>query len=506
MTIYSTVTIGGSTITDLKRFKIDKGINESNSSSSFHGELGNVYGRNKDKFNIGDEIVIYADKDINPPTTKIFTGILEELNYNGYGINENLDIYGRDYTARLMDRVVEPEVYNNMTIGSVVQDIVAKYTEDITTGSVELSEYTIGRKVFANISVYDAIDELADLANYHFFVDTEKNLNFKPKSQVSSNQTFNNSNTLNANFTTQRDSMFNQIWVYGDKYLDGFKENFTAGSPVGGSVFTLLYKPSNTIVTVSGVLIQPGGIFEMVMDPSGIKYLVDYDDKQIIFTSGTNCGNNVPGSTNPVTVEYLRQLTVLKAIDDYGSQTQYKKRVKVIVDKTIKDPTAAEELASAELAKFSQPLIEGNIQLMGVMNLIPGQTCVVDFPNHDINNKEYDIVSVKYDFSPETMQTEKILNLKVNRKIADLTDTIKDILLRIKKNESSDIAVPEEITRMQYTTGSFGIKTEWVRVSSGTTTFFADWMGSYVETFNTNDFKSSATADWNTTSNYLRWY
>ena len=40
---------------------------------------------------------------------------------------------------------------------------------------------------------------------------------------------------------------------------------------------------------------QKGGIFEMLVGavPSGIQFLVDYDQQRFIFASGTECGDNI---------------------------------------------------------------------------------------------------------------------------------------------------------------------------------------------------------------------
>jgi len=111
----------------------------------------------------------------------------------------------------------------------------------------------------------------------------------------------------------QRKSVFNEIWVYGDRYLDAYKETLTAGSPLGGSLFTLEYKPSNTQVTVSGAIIQPGAIANFSLTPgSNVKYLVNYADQTIVFTSGTLQGANVPTTGNSVIIDYMRDLPIVK--------------------------------------------------------------------------------------------------------------------------------------------------------------------------------------------------
>lgn len=316
----------------------------------------------------------------------------------------------------------------------------------------------INRIVFNQTPVWDAIKQLADLTDYQFYVDENKVLHFEPKSTSSSGETFGSGNVLQANFKERRDSVFNQVWVYGDKSLSAFKETFTAGSPVGGSIFNLLYKPSNTEITVSGAIIQPGGVYEMAYAGSLIRYLVNYEDKQIIFTSGTSYGLNIPASGNAVIINYQRGLPIVKVGDNYASQNAYGKRVKVIVDKDIKDPQTAEDLMNSELEINSDPIKEGNLQVKGVMNLTPGQTANVNIPYHNVDNQTYNIIQADYQFSPENNLDNNVLNVKVNKKTTDLTDTMKQIILDLKKLKAGDIETGDVITRYQQTTGSFGIR------------------------------------------------
>lgn len=312
----------------------------------------------------------------------------------------------------------------------------------------------INRIVFNQTPVYDAIKQLADLTDYQFYVDENKVLHFEPKGTTDSGETFGSGNVLQANFKERRDSVFNQVWVYGDKSLSAFKETFTAGSPVGGSIFNLLYKPSNTEITVSGAIIQPGGIYQMTYDPgSEVKYLVNYEDKQVIFTSG-----NIPSSGNAVIINYQRGLPIVKVGDNYASQSAYGKRVKVIVDKDIKDPQTAEDLMNSELEINSDPIKEGNLQVKGVMNLTPGQTANVNIPYHNVDNQTYNIIQADYQFSPENNLDNNVLNVKVNKKTTDLTDTMKQIILDLKKLKAGDIDTTDTITRYQTTTGSLSIR------------------------------------------------
>ena len=459
MTIYDKVLVNGSEILDKFDLNIRKTTGEVNISSYFSINLDNVVGKNtvSPYYKIGDEVVVYADQNINPPTTKIFTGLIEDVNFTGLPHKEKLTIAGRDYTAYLQDRTVEPEVYNNLPAGSIVKDIITKYAEGLTINNVNDSTVTIKRISFNHTPVYDSIKQLADASNYIFYVDNDKDLHFEEPSTVDSGFLFDNTNVLNDTFKQQRDSIYNEIWVYGDRYLDGFKETFVGDG--AGSVFTLLYKPHNTSITVDTTLKQPGGIFGMLATAgSDVKYLVAYEDKQIVFTSGTDTGDNIPGAGSNIFITYDRLLPIVKVGTDETSKFVYGKRTKIITDKNIKDPETAAKRVSTELGLYSLPEIEGQIEIQGILNVIPSQTCRVNLPNSAINNQEYDILETDYNFNVENNLNETVLSIKLNKNLNQMTDNLKDMILDLKKIEGGDIDSSDVITRLQFTTGSVTLR------------------------------------------------
>lgn len=466
MVVYTKILVSGTELLDVNNCDVDKSLGDNNSASSFEISLDNFYGYNKSKYELGNEIIVYADVDVNPPTTKIFTGILEDVSFDGQGLDETMILSGRDYTARLMDRTVEPEVYSNLPAGSIIRDIMTKYTNDIDYSLVGAgSGDTIERISFNHTPVFDAVKKLTEQSNYLFYVDVDKKLHFEPKSTTSSGYTLDNSNVLISYFKEQRDTLYNKIWVYGDRYLDGYKETFKAGSPLGGSVFTLLYKPSNTEITFNGSIIQPGAIEGITATPgSDVKYLVNYDDKRITFTSGTTQGNNVPASGTTVVINYKRGLPIVKVGDNELSKSQYGERVKVIVDKDIKDPATAEKLLKSELEQNANPKIEGNLAIKGIVNITPGQTCIVNLPNNNVINQTYDALECNYRFNKSNNLNDSVLRVKVNEKLPDITDTMKNILNDLRKLQGGDISNADTLTRFQYTTGSFSIEKTFDRV------------------------------------------
>ena len=524
MIIFSKIFISGVEINDSYNYNVAKSISDNNTSSNFNAQIENFGGRHKSDFTVGNSVKIYADTSNIIPTSGqlVFNGIVENITYEGQGdkLEEKITLEGRDYTARLVDRTVEPETYTNWEIGSIVNDIVTKYTSDIGSAHVNSTTTILPRISFRHTPVYDAIKQLADIAGYTFYVDVNQDLHFEPIGSASSGYTFTaGSNIIDGNFKFDRESMYNQVWVYGDRYLDGYKETFKggsystvyAGSPytyisgtgsivtvANGSTYPLIYTPYNTEVTVSGNTIQPGNIQNQSSTaPSGTKYIISQDDKYIIFTSGTNYGNNIPGSNINIVVNYKRSLPIVKVGDNELSKGQYSQRNKIIVDKDIKDPQTAQTILQEQLDALSVPLIEGNLTIKGVVNVMPGNTAIVNMPNQAINNQTYNILEAKYAFTPENNMNGRVLSLKMNERIGDFTDTMKNTLLQLKKLQASEMSDTDVLTRFQYTTGSMGLRTSgiqvWTRSIAGSNLLYdSPIFGLY----NTFQYGGAATLSW----------
>jgi len=465
--------VNGSNISDIYNSDVVITTGDDNLSANFTAKVNNTFGKNSDKFTIGDEIKIIADIGSTwPPENTIFNGIIENITYPSKGLTEYIRLSGRDYTARMMDRTVEPEVYTNLQAGSIVKDIIAKYTDDITTTNTDDSTTTISRIAFNQTNVYDAVKQLSELANYTFYVDTDKDLHFSSRSAMSSGYTFNSGNVLSANFKERRNTVFNEVWIYGDRYLDGFKEEFTAGSPLGGSVFTLLYKPSNTIVNVGSPITlatsQVGAIANITStQTSGANYTVNYFDKEITFISGTDIGyNSIPSSGALVTVDYQRELPIVKVGRNADSVAKYGKRIKKVIDKSIKDPDTAQERLVRELDENSTPKKEGTIKTRSIIDITPSQTAIVNLPNQNVNSKTYDILEAQYNFEKKKNITENVLTIKLNKKLDDITDTIKNLRRDVDSIQSADISDSDSLTRFETSTGSAGIRHSGVEVYS----------------------------------------
>jgi len=449
--IVTQLQIEGTVYEDFKNLKIKRSMSDFGTTSSFRIDLDSPYGRHAGEFNIGDEVVVYADFKVDPTEAKLFTGIVEEIKYEGSGTKQRLILTGRDYSARLMDITVNPVVYTDTEVSTIVTQILSdNHVPDITTNNVDTTNTTLRRIAFNHKTVFEALKQLAELSGYIFYVDKDKDLHFEERRSVSSGITLDNTNIVSANFYSGKEGMANSVWVYGDRFLSGFKEVIPTD---GGSAFNLLYNPHNTQIESSndpGSLLI-GGIFGITTSTtSGPNYLVNYHDKEIIFVSGTTVGyNSIPTSGGSFVADYQRELPIVKYAQDDTSINIFGLKESVIIDKSIKDPDTALDLARGKISD-ANPLkrIETNIKIWLTSEV--GQTVGFVMDDYDINQiggDEVSILEIEYNFNTNTIQNNNVITLKLSKKVSDITDKIRDIDERLRGLES-EASASDIITRL----------------------------------------------------------
>jgi len=445
--------IGGVEYSNYRNLQVKRSISDYNSTSRFNVTYDSPFGKHASDFTVGNSVVIYADD--SDASTKLFSGIVEKIKFYGKGINQTVTLSGRDYSLRLMDSTVNPIVYSNEEISEIVKSIIKNNVSDISLTNVNTTTTTLSRIAFNQTSAFEAIKQLADLAGYYFYVDHDQDLHFEEQSSSSSGLTLDNSNVLKMKYNQTREEMFNKVWVYGDRMLAGYKEtNSLNGSAWGGevgSVYTLLNRPHNTLIEYLGNPLV-GGIYEIGTIKSGIDYLVNFFDKEIVFISGTDMGNSVPASGGSIVSIYDREIPIVKYGQDNSSISLYGPKSKVIDDKTIKDPTQATDILNKQLEK-TDPFKGMEIELKGWQDMTPGNTAVVTLADFGID-ETVGIISIDYNFDKNTVQSENVIKVKLSKKILDITDEINTLKMRIESLEAVDRKEDDALTRLETATGS----------------------------------------------------
>jgi hypothetical protein len=458
MTIQTILKVAGVEFRDQTKIQLVKSIGDNNSSCRLNAQIPNTNGRHNNDFTEGDQVQLLADTS-EPPTTLIFTGILTQITHRGKGANDEITLMVRDYTSLLQRTSITPEVYTNTEISVIVDDILTKYASTaITRNNINVTGITLDRIQFKQTTLFEALKQLAELSkNFYFYVDANKDFHFEQKSSVSSGVTLDSTNVIKSQFKSDVDSVFNRVFVYGKRQLvKAPQESFTSDGT--GSVFTLSNEPHNTQVIASGIE-QVGGILNVSNSQvSGVNYLVDFFNKQFVFTSGQAIGyDSLPPSGSVITCDYQTTRPIIKFADDATSIATYDMRTKVIIDDNIEDARTARDVAKNQVLLNKEPKVEGTLNLQGISSLTPGNTVIVNIPSQNVVLQTYEILEVRYDFTTKNVENDTVITVRVSERISNLTDVLAEMLTDVKRLQAAEIDTTGIISRLQISTGSFGI-------------------------------------------------
>lgn len=449
------IQIDGQVQSDVKSSVVERSQNEFNTISSFSIKFDNVAGRHNDDFEINQEVNILADIDKNPETV-IINGVIDDIDFSGSGTKEVLTVSGREFGSVLQDIIVSPRIFKDTEVSSIVNSLMSQNVKSITTNNVNVTTTTVDKITFTNISVFDALIQLAEISGYFFYVDTDKDLHFEQKNSTSSGVTLDNTNSNSARFTTSDSDQYTKVTVQGDRQLTGAESIQTTGTDNTGSVYVLDAKPYNTLVTLSGAsntVLQPGGIVN-INDPAtdNVKYLVDFQGQTVTLTSGTAAGDNIQANGSVVIFNYQRSTPVLSVKQIASNFPKHK----IITDRNIKDIDEASTKAQTFLDEHKDVKVQGRVDVKSVLDVTPGHTVLVNLPNQGQNNQTYAITNAKYEFNPTNIQSQRILSLKLNRKISDFVDIMKEQILRLRAIESSE--TDSSITNLELGSSVVGVR------------------------------------------------
>jgi len=120
----------------------------------------------------GDEI------EIQDTGTVIFAGLLVKISKETIGFIEKYSLEFKDWTEEIGNILVE-QTYENDTVENIIADIFTDSNLSAYDGTTNVSDTTnVTRIVFDNISVVEALDQLAELSGKHWYVSPAKKIYF----------------------------------------------------------------------------------------------------------------------------------------------------------------------------------------------------------------------------------------------------------------------------------------------------------------------------------------
>ena len=304
------------------------------------------------KPSVGDEIIVW-DGD-----TKIFGGYVisvkekikraEVLEY---------DVECKDYTYE-MDRSLVVKSYENKTVAEIITDIKNNYMPTGFTVNNVKCDLIVDYIAFNYEQPSKCLQQLADLVNYNWYVDYDKDIHFFSKfGEIAPfGLTDTNEKYIFDSLEIEEDlsQLKNYVFVRGGEYKAAQRsEKYVADGQQ--SQFPLAYKYAEKPgVDVNGVQ-KNVGVDGLDTFSQGYDFLWNYDAKYIV-ASGVLPANQV------VTISGMPLFPILSRARDIVSIAKYGESRYKIIDKTISTREAARDRAKAELMAYSQPLKTGSFQ------------------------------------------------------------------------------------------------------------------------------------------------
>jgi hypothetical protein len=375
-----------------------------------------------------------------------------------------------DY-SRFLDRKLVIEVYENMTVTEIIQDIISTYTTDgFTTTNVDC-DIEVDYIAFNYEAITDCLKQLAELTSYDWYVDENKDIHFFSRetntapfslTDTSANWEY-ESLIIRSNNTQIR----NQIYVRGGEYLG---DAFTAVIEATGVdiIYPLGYRYSDFSVTLTGQPLNVG--IDGIDNPDLFDVLYNYQEKIIRFREA-----RAPGSGSDIRVSGQPYVPVIVKVADFESQASMATAEggdgvyeQVIIDKTISSKQAARDRASAEIDRYKATIVEAEFRTK-TAGLRAGQTISLDIDSRDID-ASYIINKVAY-----KMWTPNVMSYQVSL-ISTKTYGILDWMQKQLRDEKKTIEInPDEIQDVVNTADDELSITEDVAV--GVTSSLTDEMG-----------------------------
>jgi len=97
--INTKITVGGVEYSNYLNVTLKRSTSKFSATTNFNITFPSPYGRHAGNFTVGDEVIVYADEDTDPATTKLVTGIIEDVKFQGVENTQQVSIRGRDYTG-----------------------------------------------------------------------------------------------------------------------------------------------------------------------------------------------------------------------------------------------------------------------------------------------------------------------------------------------------------------------------------------------------------------------
>lgn len=359
----------------------------------------------------GQEVFCYLNSTSG---TVLFGGVIISVKQAKLGISIDSSIREYSYQvecqdfSKLLNQRLVIETYVSRKSDYIIADFVSSFTDSafgFTTNNVEVSR-TITRIVFNYIPVTEAIQQLADLLLWDWYVDSNKDIHFFEKESRSAPFVINDTavvTTIN-NFQIVPDytQVRNRVYVRGGTEVSAATKNQTWVADGEERIWSIKHNDTSnfsmTINTGGGAV--PVTIGTDYLDPDDGTYAYYFNSSEKYIRAGDGTPTATPGDGDILEATYNFRKPIIVRADNTASQTAiaiieggdgiYED---IIRDNSIDSTSIAQDRATAEVNQFGNATINGKFTTYE-SGFIAGQFVEVAVPGYETFDGNYQIQRV----------------------------------------------------------------------------------------------------------------
>ena len=339
-------------------------------------------------------------------TNKIFGGVItgiEESFTSGSDRILNYSVTCKDNT-HFLERKLVLERYDNMSVQDIISALVTKYSSDFTIVNVGCS-MMVKTISFNRITMSDAIQKLAEMTNYSWYVDYDKDIHFFAK----------NDEPAPFNLTDTSDNyIFDSLVIRDDISQLRNKVTITGGESEGNSrteklsgdgiklIFPLATKFSKMpTIKVNGVSKIIGA--DYISDEATHDCFWSYGQKYIRFKD-TTIPSNADSNIELIGIPLYPIIVEVNDPTSMGTNGTYEFAKD---KKDIKSQDEAIEYAKSELKAYASTIKEAEFET-NTPGLRSGQTITINSTLRSLTNEAFLIQSVKFSMVSKNVGVWKV--------------------------------------------------------------------------------------------------
>lgn len=330
--------------------------------------------------------------------TRIFGG--KVINYNSQIVEPptlQYTVECSDYTHNA-DRILITERFIGDTANDIIAYLFDTYLPDFTYTNVDVPQ-VIARISFNRLTMSQALDKLAKLGNFSWYIDYYKDLHFFSKNDEAApfSLTDTSDNFIPTSLVIRKDisQLRNKIVVEGGKIPTAVRTTTWIGNGTQTEFPTNFEFATEPTVTVNGVAKTVGREY---LDTTGFDCYWSFQQKYVRFDPAS-----IPAATHPVAMTGQPLVPIVAKVPLPTSIATYGQYEFPITDPTIKSQELAIERAIAELEAWAHANVEAEFATY-TAGLRSGQTININSALHGVNE---DFVIQRVEFMPYPNGSEK---------------------------------------------------------------------------------------------------